>query len=157
VFRSVDEAHKFYLRYAYEVGFPLKKYRGAKSHKWLNCLMEGKCVERTVDNPKVRKTSSKRTGCKAGMKLKFIYDNTGENVVSVRIDILRLEHNHAFITDKAENDRFFCNKSHDPAYREFIGAMQDSRVPQHCIMDLVTKMHGGPEFVPVTSQDVKNM
>ncbi|WVZ96654.1 hypothetical protein U9M48_042264 [Paspalum notatum var. saurae] len=25
VFRSVDEAHKFYLRYAYEVGFPLKK------------------------------------------------------------------------------------------------------------------------------------
>ncbi|WVZ98225.1 hypothetical protein U9M48_043692, partial [Paspalum notatum var. saurae] len=157
VFRSVDEAHKFYLRYAYEVGFPLKRCRGAKSHKWLNCLMEGKCEERTVDNPKVHKTSSKRTGCKAGMKLKFIYDDAGENVVSIRIDILRLEHNHAFITDKAEKDRLFCNKSHDPAYREFIGAMQDSRVPHHCIMDLVMEMHGGPEFVPVTSQDVKNM
>ncbi|WVZ58692.1 hypothetical protein U9M48_008934 [Paspalum notatum var. saurae] len=152
-FRSVNEAHKFYLRYAYEVGFPLKRYRGAKSHKCLNCSMEGKCAERTVDNPKVRKTSSKRMGCKAGMKLKFIYDDAGKNVVSVRIDILRLKHNHAFITDKAENDPFSCIKSHDPAYREFRGAMQDSRVPQHCIMDLVMDMHGGPEFLLVTSQD----
>ncbi|WVZ64501.1 hypothetical protein U9M48_014004 [Paspalum notatum var. saurae] len=35
---------------------------------------------------------------------------------------------------------------------EFIGAMQDSRVPQHCIMDYVSEMHGGPENVLVTAR-----
>ncbi|WVZ90765.1 hypothetical protein U9M48_037036 [Paspalum notatum var. saurae] len=51
------------------------------------------------------------------------------------------------------------NKTHDPEYMEFQGAMQDNRVPQHCIMDFVseTEMHGGPENVPVTAQDIKNM
>ncbi|WVZ76157.1 hypothetical protein U9M48_024155 [Paspalum notatum var. saurae] len=53
VFSSVDEAHKFYLRYAYEVGFPRKRYRGRKNCKWLNCSMEGKCAQRAVDNPKL--------------------------------------------------------------------------------------------------------
>ncbi|WVZ63324.1 hypothetical protein U9M48_012965 [Paspalum notatum var. saurae] len=40
---------------------------------------------------------------------------------------------------------------------EFIGAMQDRRVPQHYIMDYVSEMHGGAENVPVTAQDVKNL
>jgi hypothetical protein len=42
----VDEAYKFYSRYAYEVGFPLKKYRERKNCKWLNCSMEGKSAVR---------------------------------------------------------------------------------------------------------------
>jgi hypothetical protein len=70
-FSGVDEAYKFYSRYAYEVGFPLKKYRE-------------------------RNTSSKRTQCKAGMKLKKIYDDAKETVISVRIDLLHLDHNHEF-------------------------------------------------------------
>ena len=71
-FSGVDEAYKFYSRYAYEVGFPLKKYRERKNCKWLNCSMEGKRSVRGISNPKVRSTSSKRTQCKAGMKLKKI-------------------------------------------------------------------------------------
>jgi hypothetical protein len=69
-FTNVDEAYKFYSRYAYEVGFPLKRYRERKNCKWLNCSMEGKRAERGYGNPKVRNTSSKRTQCKVGMKLK---------------------------------------------------------------------------------------
>ncbi|WVZ93382.1 hypothetical protein U9M48_039365 [Paspalum notatum var. saurae] len=129
-FRSMEEAHKFYGRYAMEVGFPVKKYRERKNCKWLNCSMEGKPPVRAVDNPKVcSNTSSKRTECKAGMKLKKIYDDDRKNVIM----------------------------THDPGYMEFIGAMQDSRVPQHCIMDYVSEMHGGEENVPVTAQDVKNL
>jgi hypothetical protein len=71
-FSGVDEPYKFYSRYAYEVGFPLKKYRERKNCKWLNCSMEGKSAIRGIPNPKVRSTSSKRTQCKAGMKLKKI-------------------------------------------------------------------------------------
>jgi hypothetical protein len=69
-FTNVDEAYQFYSRYAYEVGFPLKRYRERKNCKWLNCSMEGKRAKRGSGNPKVRNTSSKRTQCKAGMKLK---------------------------------------------------------------------------------------
>jgi hypothetical protein len=69
-FSGMDEAYQFYSRYAYEVGFPLKKYRERKNCKWLNCSMEGKSAVRGISKPKVRNTSSTRTQCKAGMKLK---------------------------------------------------------------------------------------
>jgi hypothetical protein len=36
VFRDVDDAYNFYERYAYEVGFPLKRYREKTNCKWLN-------------------------------------------------------------------------------------------------------------------------
>jgi hypothetical protein len=95
-FSGVDEAYKFYSRYAYEVGFPLKKYRERKNCKWLNCSMEDKSAVRGISNPKVRNTSSKWTQCKAGMKLKKIYDDAKETVILVRIDLLHLDHNHEF-------------------------------------------------------------
>ena len=69
-FSNVDEAYNFYSQYAYEVGFPLKKYRERKNCKWLNCSMEGKNAERVAGNTRIRNTCSKRTQCKAGMKLK---------------------------------------------------------------------------------------
>jgi hypothetical protein len=89
--------YKFYSRYAYEIGFPLKKYRERKNCKWLNCSMEGKSAVRGISNPKIRNTSSKRTQCKAGMKLKKIYDDAKEIVISVHIDLLHLDHNHEFL------------------------------------------------------------
>jgi hypothetical protein len=52
-FSNVDEAYQFYSQYAYEMGFPLKRYR-EKNCKWLNCSMEGKSAERGSGNPKVR-------------------------------------------------------------------------------------------------------
>jgi hypothetical protein len=35
--------------------------------------------------------------------------------------------------------------------------MQASRIPQHCIMDFVSEMNGGPENVPVTAQDMSSL
>ena len=156
-FSGVDEAYKFYSRYAYEVGFPLKKYRERKNCKWLNCSMEGKGSVRGISSPKVRSTSSKRTQCKAGMKLKKNYDDAKETVISVRIDLLHLDHNHEFFKKDTEKNQLQCNKTHDPEYMEFISSMQESRIPQHCIMDYVSEMHGGPESVPVTAQDMYNL
>jgi hypothetical protein len=69
-FGNVDQTYSFYSRYAYEVGFPLKKYRERKNCKWLNCSMEGRNTERLASNPRIYNTSSRRTQCKAGMKLK---------------------------------------------------------------------------------------
>jgi hypothetical protein len=69
-FGNVDEAYTFYSHYAYEVGFPLKKYRERKNCEWLNYSMEGRNTERSGSNPRICNTSSRRTQCKAGMKLK---------------------------------------------------------------------------------------
>jgi hypothetical protein len=56
-----------------------------------------------------------------------------------------------------EKGQLQCNKMHDREYMEFLSAMQERRIPQHCIMDFVTEMHGGPENVPITVQDMSNL
>jgi hypothetical protein len=119
--------------------------------------MEGKNAERAVGNPRMRNICSKRTQCKAGMKLKKNYDDARENVISVRIDLVNFEHNHEFLKKDTETGQLQCNKTHDPEYMEFLSVMQERRTPQYCIMDFVSKMHGGLENVPITAQYMSNL
>jgi hypothetical protein len=156
-FKDDDNAYKFYKRYAYEVGFPLKKYREKTFSKWINCSREGKSAPKSNDTPRMRNRTSGRTQCKAGIKLKKIYDDEQKLVVAAKIEMVNLEHNHEFITDEAEKQHLCCNKSRDAEFINFIDAMHDSRVPQHCIVDFISEMHDAPENVPVTAQDLKNM
>jgi hypothetical protein len=60
-FKDVDDAYKFYKRYAYEVGFPLKKYREKTFSKWINCSREGKSALKPNDTPRMRNRNSGRT------------------------------------------------------------------------------------------------
>jgi hypothetical protein len=76
-------------------------------------------------------------------------------VVAAKIELVNLEHNHEFITDEAEKQHLRCNKIRDAEFINFVDAMHDSRVPQHCIVDFISEMHDGPENVPVTAQDLK--
>jgi hypothetical protein len=78
-------------------------------------------------------------------------------VVAAKIELVNLEHNHEFTTDEAEKQHLRCNKSRDAEFINFVDAMHDSRVPQHCIVDFISEMHDGPENIPVTAQDLKNM
>jgi hypothetical protein len=80
---------------------------------------------------------------------KKIYDDSKENIVAARIDLVHLEHNHDFIKKDTEKKHLQCNKTHDPEYMEFLSAMQQSRILHHCIMDFVSEMHGGPENVSI--------
>jgi hypothetical protein len=75
VFRDLDDVYTFYKRYAYDVGFPLKRYREKTNCKWLNCSREGRCAERKDGNPRVRNKYTGRTHCKARIKLRNIYDD----------------------------------------------------------------------------------
>jgi hypothetical protein len=70
-------------------------------------------------------------------------DDAKENTISVWIDLIHLEHNHEFIKKDTEKNHLQCSKTHDLEYMEFLSAMQESRISQHCIMDFVSKMHGG--------------
>jgi hypothetical protein len=153
-FKDVDDAYKFYKRYAYEVGFPLKKYREKTFSKWINCSREGKSAPKSNDTPRMRNRTSGRTQCKAGIKLKK-YMMMKKMVVAAKFELVNLEHNHEFITDKAEKQHLRCNKSRDAEFINFVDAMHDSRVPQHCIVDFISDMHDGPENVSITTQDLK--
>jgi hypothetical protein len=70
---------------------------------------------------------------------------------------VNLEHNHEFITEETEKQFLRCNKNLDPEFIEFVGAMRDSRVPHHYIVDFILDMHDGPGNVLVTPHDLKNM
>jgi hypothetical protein len=155
-FRSVQDAYGFYARYAGVVGFGIKKYREKHGCKWLNCVREGKCKFHKEGVLRVRKKTTKRVGCLAGLKLKKVYGVDGK-LCSVVVDVARLSHNHDFLPSPSAAKNFHCNKALDPTYREFIGAMQDSRVPNHCVMDIMAEMHDGPENVPLTRRDLENM
>jgi hypothetical protein len=147
----------FIKQYTYEVGFPVKRYREKTHCKWLNCSREGKCGSSAGDRPRVRRKQSGRTQCKVRIKLRKIYDDDKNSVIYVRIELVNLEHNHEFITQENEKRHLRCNKIRDPELVEFVGAMHDGRVPQHCIVDMISDMHDGPENVPITAQDLRNM
>jgi hypothetical protein len=80
-----------------------------------------------------------------------------KSVISVRINLVNLEHNHDFVTQENEKRHLHCNKARDPKFMDFVGAMHDSRVPQHYIVDMISDMHDDLENVPITTQDLKNM
>lgn len=75
----------------------------------------------------------------------------------VVIDLANLSHNHNFLPSPSTGKNFHCNKALDPTYREFIGSMHDSRVPSHCVVDMLAQLHDGLENVPLTWTDIKNM
>jgi hypothetical protein len=153
-FKDIDDAYKFYKSYAYEVGFPLTEFREKTFSKWINCSREGKSAPKPNDTPRMRNRNSGRTQCKAGIKLKK-YMMMKKNVVAAKIELVNLEHNHEFITDESEKQHLRCNKSQDAEFINFVDAMHDSRVPQHCIVDFISDMHDGSENVPVIVQDLK--
>lgn len=155
-FRSVQDAYGFYAHYAGVVGFGIKKYREKTGCKWLNCVREGKCKFHKPGERRVRKKTTKRVGCLAGLKLRKVYDGNGR-LFCVVIDVANLFHNHTFLKSPSATKNFHCNKEFDPNYREFIGQMQDSRVPTHCVLDLMSNLHAGPENVPLTRKDLENM
>lgn len=67
-FKDIDGAYRCYKIYAYEVGFPLKKYIEKTYDKWLNCSREGKCGPRPNDTPWMRNKLTGQTQRKAGIK-----------------------------------------------------------------------------------------
>jgi hypothetical protein len=101
-----------------------------------------------------RKKMTKRNMCKAAILLKKVRDQSG-SIVSYTTDYVNLNHNHKLLPSQSK--QFECNKQLNSLMVEFIGAMQGSRSPRHCIVDMVSNMHDGPECIPMTHKDITNM
>jgi hypothetical protein len=48
-----------------------------------------------------------------------------KSVISVRIELVNLEHNHDFVTQETEQEHLRCNKTRDPEFMDFVGAMHE--------------------------------
>jgi hypothetical protein len=155
-FPTIKDAYAFYKHYAGVVKFGIKKYHEKKGCKWMNCVREGKCKPSLKKGKRVRKETTRRCGCKAGIKLKKVYAEDG-SLCCVVIDFVNHNHNHNFLPSPSGTKNFHCNRELDPTYLEYIGSMQASRVPEHCLMDHMAELHDGAENVLLTRKDLANM
>lgn len=154
IFKTVKEAKAFYARYGQEVGFGVKLYRSRPGSKWINCHREGTCKSKVQDRK--RKKTTKRCECNAAMRLKKVLGPDGK-IDSYIVDYVNLHHNHQFLPSPTTTQQFHCNKQRDSPMIELIGAMQDSRCPHHCIVDMVANLHDGSDNIPMTQKDIENM
>ena len=154
-FTFVEHAYLFYGKYAEEASFGIKKYREKTYIKWLVCTREGASATSNSPVPKERNRGTKRGGCKAGLKLRK-HLGCNKEVTSVTIELFEPSHNHPMLRKQAAR-HYYSAKRMDPSYKEFINQLNDARVPQSSIIDLMENMHGGPENMPLTTRDLSNM
>ena len=99
-FTDIDDAYRFYARYAMEAGFGIKKYRVDGRNKWLNCVRQGSSISKKKDGVVPRKTTSKRTGCNAALKLKQVSATATESA-HLRLTLFNEAHNHPLMSTEA--------------------------------------------------------
>ena len=71
-FRTEKDAIEFFSRYAEKVGFGINLGNGKPYSRIVRCSKEGKCEFHKKDSPRKRNKTSKKTGCKAKLKLQFV-------------------------------------------------------------------------------------
>ena len=120
-------------------GSPAKKTHPLKGNK--------------TSKPKRNKTS-KKTGCKAKLKLRFVYDRF-KQVEAVVIEQAHLDHNHKLLPLESAQ-HMIAHKTKEPVLFEYIDELHESEVPPQCVTNIMREMHGGDENVPITSRDLEN-
>nr|AAL75748.1 Hypothetical protein [Oryza sativa Japonica Group]AAP52209.1 hypothetical protein LOC_Os10g06860 [Oryza sativa Japonica Group] len=153
-FPTYDDAYKFYQTYACHAGFDIKKSRTHKAFHEVCCTREGKHVSKVTDGDRQWRRPSKKMGCKAYVKLRHNYDDG--KITSVVYDVVELQHNHPLTPSPSAVKHMRAHKNHDDTVMQFVDTMQESHVPQSCIMGVLSDLHGGQENIPFTSRDVEN-
>jgi hypothetical protein len=153
-FPTYDDPYNFYKTYAYHAGFDIKKSRTHKSIHEVCCTREGKHVSKVADCDRERKKPSKKMGCKAYVKLRHNYD--GGVLSSVQYDVVELQHNHPLTPSPSAVKPMRAHKNHDDTAMKIVDIMQESHVPQSCIMGVLYDLHGGLDKIPFTTRDVEN-
>ncbi|EEC68034.1 hypothetical protein OsI_35854 [Oryza sativa Indica Group] len=153
-FPTYDDAYKFYQTYACHAGFDIKKSRTHKAFREVCCTREGKHVSKVTDGDRQRRRPSKKIGCKAYVKLRHNYDDG--KITSVVYDVVELQHNHPLTPSPSAVKHMRAHKNRDDTVMQFVDTMQESHVPQSCIMGVLSDLHGGQENIPFTSRDVEN-
>jgi hypothetical protein len=154
-FATYDEAYNFYQKYAYHASFDIKKSRSRKVIREVCCTREGRHVSKVVDCDREQYRSSKKTGCKAYVKVRHNY--VDGMVTSMVFDVVDLQHNHPLTPSPSTVKHMRVHKNRDDMVMQFVDMMQESHVPQNYIMGVLSKLHGGQDKIPFTTRDIENM
>nr|ABG22340.1 hypothetical protein LOC_Os11g02964 [Oryza sativa Japonica Group] len=155
VFKDYDSVYDFYEKYAYHAGFDIRKSRTKKTIREICCSREGHHKFYKGDEfERERNHRTKKTGCKAYMKVKNVMVD-GE-VSSVVYDVVVLEHNHPLTPSLAAVKHMRSHKHTDDTIMEFVNTMQENRVAQNSLIGVLADMHGGQENIPFTSRNLEN-
>ena len=148
-FTSEDAAREFYNTYARHAGFGTRKNGGYRTNRYIVCSKEGRSKQTVTDYDRKREKTSKRTGCKAGMRLKKIKD------VFVIAEI-ELNHNHRMIDSPAMLLHMHSHKTDDPLLDKLVKDMQSDNLTHTQMMSTLSRMSGGLHFMGRTSRDWVN-
>ncbi|EEC75734.1 hypothetical protein OsI_12607 [Oryza sativa Indica Group] len=96
----------------------------------------------------------RKWGARLMLKLRHNYD--GGALSSVVYDVVELQHNHPLTPSPSAVKHMRAHKNHDDTVMQFVDTMQESHVPQSCIMGVLSDLHGGQDNIPFTSRDVEN-
>ncbi|KAF8675493.1 hypothetical protein HU200_047699 [Digitaria exilis] len=153
-FKTEKEADEFYRSYAQLAGFDINMGNKKTYSRVMRCKLQGKGeFYKGNEDLRDRNNTSKKTHCKAQVKFKRVYDSEGKEEGMV-IEWVNLIHNHILTTKQTETQHMRGHKN--PELLEVVDELQDADVSSHCIRNLLGKIHGGPENVPITVHDIEN-
>ena len=157
VFPSIDHAYEFYVTYAKNAGFSVRK-GGQYVHgeilklKHLVCSKEGfkscKAFD-SLQNGKSRNKPSQRTGCNAHIVF------SSENGQNFKVSKFVEEHNHYLVSPE---DMQFLPSSRNLTYQQMQVLCNMSKVNMGPVkaFNLMRTIYGGFEQVGATAADFKN-
>src|ERR1043165_3043713 len=116
-FPSYEAAWEFYNPYARHAGFDTRKRNGGYMNNYIVCSREGKNQETVSNYDRKRDKTTKRTGCKARIRVRTIKD------VFV-IAHVELNHNHGMIESPAMLRHLHSHKRDDPLLDKLVKDMQ---------------------------------
>ena len=114
VFDNFEAARILYNRYARHVGFGTRIGQHNRNDRYLYCNRQGTYTSRVDETDRQRENTTKRCGCKAGMKLKDYPDGT------CVIKNIRFEHNHKLILSPSMLNFLHSHKRFDKSLLQYV-------------------------------------
>ncbi|KAL2492850.1 Protein FAR1-RELATED SEQUENCE [Abeliophyllum distichum] len=151
-FNDENEIFEFYKRYAYLVGFPIRKRNSRKGddgivrYVTLTCSQEGRRSSTTSTSLKPQPTS--QTGCKARL-------TAGSEISGLwRINTVHLEHNHK--TSPSKSRLYRCNREVTAHVKRKLECNDVAGIPLHKSFNSAVVEAGGYEKMTCIEKDCRN-
>ena len=150
VFDNFEAARIFYNRYARHAGFGTRIGQHNRNDRYLYCNRQGTYTSRVDETDRQRENTTKRCGCKAGMKLKDYPDGT------CVIKNIRFEHNHKLILSPSMLNFLHSHKRFDKSLLQYVKFLQFHNVPHRTILSMLYSSVGGGQYLGFHGRDLLN-
>ncbi|XP_022889102.1 protein FAR1-RELATED SEQUENCE 6-like [Olea europaea var. sylvestris] len=152
LFKHEEDMYNFYKKYAYAVGFPVKKRNSKKGedgvlrYLTLTCSREGRLNGNTSSSVKPQPTV--KMGCKARISA------SSDMLGNWRINAVHLEHNHE--TSPSKSRLYRCNRTLTAHVKRKLEVNDLAGIPLHKSYNSAVVEAGGYENMTCIEKDCRN-